>query len=170
MLGEKKDQVTPCDNNARVTLFCDLPKFYKCGLVTGYYNSWHGKSKETLKNNTALFSVNFLNEEALADGDFDFDRKKFSRVAFNDFEPISDEIILNFDFKPRKNVQLLKTPKMMSKLMVILAKHSKQLRNESRKQRNELRVIKQDVNVCYIPKETNIPKIYQQNKIQIEFA
>lgn len=140
----------PQSDQDHLTILCDLPQLNKFGLVTGFNCDWHGKSEEELQNNENLFIVHYLDPISLAHGSLSFESNKFTGISFNQFIPVTSDLIKNFDLKPVKDIALLKTPETREKILLIMAKHCKNLRKETKILRNDKRDLKKEINVCIV--------------------
>lgn len=162
--------LAPDSDTDHLTIFCDLPKLNKFGLVTGFNSDWHGKTEEELKNDENLFTVHYLDDIELANGSLVFEPNEFTGIAYNDFEPVTQDLIKNFNFKPVYSVGLLCSPDVSKKILLIMAQHCVKLRKNQKILRNDKRDLKKEINVCITYsiiiniekyKQTNIKKIKQ---------
>ena len=147
----------PDSHKDHITILCNLPNLNKFGLVTGFNSDWHGKTEEELKENEKLFTVHYVDPIGLANGSLLFKPNEFTGIAFNQFIPVTSDLIKNFDFQPVECVELLKSPNVRSKLLIIMANHCKKLKKETKILRNEKRELKKEINVCsHTHKRTDI--------------
>ena len=151
MLGDQAPNVQFMGDDSHASKFCDIPKINKFGIVTGYNNQWFGKSKEELYNNKNLFTLHVVKDEGLSNSSFILNHKKFSRISFNDFIPITDDIIYDFNFQCIDNVGLLQRPNVRDKVFKIMATHCVNVKKQNTTLKNELRECKNELQVSYIP-------------------
>ena len=152
ILGEDQaPNVQFMNDDSHASKFCNIPNINKFGIVTGYNTEWYGKSTQELYNNKELFILHVVKDEGLANSSYILDRNKFSRISFNDFAPITDDIIYDFNFECIHNVGLLQTPDVREKVFKIMATHCVNVKKQNTALKNELKQCQNELQVCYIP-------------------
>ena len=93
-----------------------------------------------------------MDSKELPKGDFDFTIYNSSGVAKSQFKKLSDKVFKNFDKKPFTDLELIQN----SKLLDFLGMCNHGSRNNGIALRNEIKDLKEELNVCSNKIHTNI--------------
>ena len=132
-----------------ITLFCHISKLCCFGLVTGFNVEWYDSTENNLLNNINLFSVNILYTMDLCENNFRM--KSYDKgIAYNEFEPISKQKLLNWDIKSCNDIDLLKNLKVKNKMIECLNDDLSKTLDKVDALKESKRELKHLYNVCFI--------------------